>query len=106
MRDGGEWVQTADVADIRARPLKTVYPKGVPILLIAKGSDIYAISNRCPHLGCPLSGGTLTGETIICPCHDWSFDIMTGELTISKEIKLPTYETKVENGRLFVKLED
>jgi len=100
------WVKVAEAADILSRPLKTVYPRGVPVLIIVKGNEVFALSNRCPHLGCPLSTGTLKDETVICPCHDWSFDIRTGELTISKEIKLRTYETKFEDDGLYVKLEE
>ncbi|MFA5312697.1 MAG: Rieske (2Fe-2S) protein [Methanomassiliicoccales archaeon] len=106
MLDEKGWIFAADVTDVGARPLKAVFPKGVPIMLIPRGERVFALSNRCPHMGCPLTGGTLKGDTIVCPCHDWSFDIRTGELAMSREVKLTSYETKVEDGRIFVKLED
>ncbi len=40
----------------------------------------YAITDRCPHLGCSLSKGTLEGTTVTCPCHGSQFDIRDGGL--------------------------
>ena len=52
--------------------------KGVLIALV--GGRFYAIGDRCPHLGCSLSKGTLEGTTITCPCHGSTFDITNGKL--------------------------
>ncbi|MCU0651253.1 MAG: Rieske (2Fe-2S) protein [Candidatus Omnitrophica bacterium] len=77
----------------------------MPILLIRKkGPEIYAISNKCPHMGCPLRTGLLEGYILTCPCHDWRFDIRTGEFLDAKEITIPVYQVKTDNGRIFVKV--
>ncbi|MFA5313207.1 MAG: Rieske (2Fe-2S) protein [Methanomassiliicoccales archaeon] len=106
MLDERGWTFAANVSDVAARPFKAAYPKGVPIVLIVRGEFVFALSNRCPHMGCPLSGGSLVGDTLVCPCHDWSFDIRTGELTMTKEVKLAKFEARVDDGKIFVKLED
>ena len=82
----------------------TVFPKGVSILLIKKAKKIYAVSNKCAHMACALSGGTLEGYTLKCPCHDWKFDIRTGEFLSAKEIKIPTYQLKVSDGKIYLKI--
>lgn len=84
--------------------LNLVFPKGIGVLLIKKEGKIYAISNKCAHMACPLSGGVLEGYIIKCPCHDWRFDIRTGELLEVKELKIPTYQMKFEDGKIFVKI--
>jgi 3-phenylpropionate/trans-cinnamate dioxygenase ferredoxin subunit len=54
---------------------------------------------------CPLSKGDLEGYVIKCPCHDWRFDIRSGEFLDAKEITVHAYETKVDDGKVYVNLE-
>ena len=58
--------------------MKPVRIKGKPILLVGVAGEVYGVSNRCPHEGCELQGGILTGYTVMCPCHGWKFDVETG----------------------------
>jgi nitrite reductase/ring-hydroxylating ferredoxin subunit len=51
--------------------MKLVLVEGTPVLLIKQFGQIFAIDNRCPHMGCGLSNGTLDGLVIVCPCHEW-----------------------------------
>jgi len=40
--------------------------------------ELYAFDDFCTHQRCSLSGGTLEGTTVVCPCHMGAFDITTG----------------------------
>lgn len=80
------------------------FPFGVPVLLVKHSGNIYAVSNKCAHMGCTLSRGSLWGSTVRCPCHEWSFDLRTGKNVTAGEIMIPVYETKVENDKIFVKI--
>jgi 3-phenylpropionate/trans-cinnamate dioxygenase ferredoxin subunit len=80
------------------------YPKGVNILLARVGGDVYAISGMCLHMACPLFRGKLEGYIITCPCHDWRFDIRTGQFLDAPELSLEIYSTKSEDGKLFIDL--
>ena len=75
---------------------------GEPIIIIKVEYELFALHNQCPHLGCTLHKGELEGYFIKCPCHDWIFDIRTGEFTAATEIKLPMYQTKIEEGMVFI----
>lgn len=79
--------------------------EGNKVLLLRKEGVFFAISNKCPHMECPLSKGTLEDYVIKCGCHDWKFDIRNGEFLDAIEIKVPVYETKVMDGSVFVNLE-
>ncbi|MFA6383992.1 MAG: Rieske (2Fe-2S) protein, partial [Candidatus Omnitrophota bacterium] len=80
-------------------------PRGLPVLLIRKTKhEIYAVSNKCPHMACPLRSGLLEGYILTCPCHDWRFDIRTGAFLDSKEIMLPVYQVKIEDGMILIKI--
>ncbi len=52
---------------------------GRPIALYQFEGSLYAVDNRCPHRGGPLADGPVSGATITCPLHSWSFDMRTGE---------------------------
>src|SRR5436190_17835346 len=100
------WVPTLDETALQEQTINVVFPKGVSIILIKKDGQIYAIRNRCAHMACTLAGGRLDGYTLQCPCHEWKFDITTGEFVDAREITVPTYECKSQDGKILVKLEE
>ncbi|MEE9459536.1 MAG: Rieske (2Fe-2S) protein [Candidatus Bathyarchaeia archaeon] len=99
-----QWFSTMEEDTLEENSMNAVFPKGIPVLIVKKNSKIYAVSNKCPHLGCPLSAGTLEGHTIKCLCHDWKFDITSGEFLSSREIKIPIYQYKIQEGKIFIKI--
>jgi nitrite reductase/ring-hydroxylating ferredoxin subunit len=100
-----EFVPVLEEKNLQEGVMKLVTAQGTPILLIKTRGEIYAIDNRCPHMGCGFSGGSLVGDVIICPCHDWRFNLKTGEYEEIKEMVLTKFEWKVESGKIWVKLE-
>jgi len=68
---------------------------------------LYAFDDLCPCAGegCPLSGGLLTGTTIMCQCHGSRFDITTGRpLTLPAYEPVDTFPVRVEDGWVRVEL--
>jgi len=100
------FVPVLEENELQEGSMKLVKVEGSPVLLIKQFGQIYAIDNRCPHMGCMFSGGTLDGSVIVCPCHDWRFDLKTGEYEEDPEMKLVSYECKVESGKIWVRLEE
>lgn len=98
------WVFAIEENNVQENSVNMVFPKGLPVLLIKKDGQIYAMSNKCAHMACPLAGGKLEGYTMECPCHDWKYDIRTGEFLNAKEIKIPVYDFKVSEGKIFIKI--
>jgi|SRR5579863_5572775 len=103
--DPSRWVFAIEEHNVPEDRATLVFPKGVPVLLIKSGGRFYAVSNRCAHMACSLAAGTLENETIQCPCHDWRFDIRTGEFLDAREIKIPTYPYRLLDGKIFVSVE-
>jgi 3-phenylpropionate/trans-cinnamate dioxygenase ferredoxin subunit len=99
------WVRTIKADALREGGLSPVFPKGLPVLL-ARGAagEISAFANKCPHMGCPLTGGRLDGDILQCRCHDWRFDVRTGAFLDAPEICLPRYECRVTDGDIYIKL--
>jgi nitrite reductase/ring-hydroxylating ferredoxin subunit len=56
------------------------------VLLVQDGDSVYAVSNKCSHLGLPLVGktsffqGTVASGCVVCPAHGTAFDLATGEV--------------------------
>jgi 3-phenylpropionate/trans-cinnamate dioxygenase ferredoxin subunit len=91
--------------DVVEGKMKLVSVDGVPVLFIKQNGKLYVIDNRCPHMGCGFFGGTLDGSLVVCPCHNWSFDLRTGEYQDDPSMKLTQYEWKVESGKIWVKID-
>ena len=100
------WVPAVDASHLQEGTINLVSPKGVSIILIKRGGRIYALRNRCAHMSCTLAGGRLDGDTLQCPCHEWKFDITTGEFIDAPEIKVQTYVCKSQDGQIQVQMEE
>jgi len=98
------WTQVLDDAALPEGRMAPVYPLGVNVVLARVAGVVYAVSGTCAHMACPLFMGRLEGSTIVCPCHDWRFDIRTGRFLNAPELGLTVYPTKLEAGKLFVHL--
>jgi 3-phenylpropionate/trans-cinnamate dioxygenase ferredoxin subunit len=101
-----DFVPSINENEINDGAMKLVNVVGRAILLVRVGSQVFGVSNRCPHLGCSLSNGTLKEYTVTCPCHGWSFDVRNGQYLKSKEVTLLTYECKIQDGKVQVKIMD
>ncbi len=85
---------------------KVVRRDGKQVLLIASGGRIFAIANRCPHEGYPLSEGSLGPDCVLtCNWHNWKFDLETGEALVGRD-PVRTYPAQIRGGEIFVDLAD
>ncbi|MCW4017095.1 MAG: Rieske (2Fe-2S) protein [Candidatus Bathyarchaeota archaeon] len=100
------FVPVLDENELNEGSMKLVNIEGTPVLLVKVLGEIFAIDNRCPHMGCGFSGGSLDGDVIICPCHDWRFNLKTGEYEEMPDMTLVKYEWKIKAGKICVKVED
>ena len=100
-----EWVKVADAADVPPLAARVVRTKNGEIALFHAGDgNFYAIDNTCPHKGGPLSEGIVHDCRVTCPLHNWVLNLKTGEAQAPDEGKVATYEVKVEDGVVYLKL--
>jgi 3-phenylpropionate/trans-cinnamate dioxygenase ferredoxin subunit len=100
-----ELLESAELERLQDGRLSPAWPKGLPVLLIKKGGTVFALENRCAHMGCPLAAGTLDGYTLRCPCHDWRFDVRDGAFLDAPALRLKTYPVTIQNGKVFIEAE-
>src|SRR5580698_6050360 len=86
--------------------MKLVRRNGKQILLIARDGAVFAIANRCPHEGYPLSEGTLgPGCVLTCNWHNWKFNLKNGAALVGRD-PVRTYSIVERNGEIHVDLSD
>ncbi|MFQ5399906.1 MAG: non-heme iron oxygenase ferredoxin subunit [Anaerolineae bacterium] len=66
--------------------------------------EFYCIADLCTHDDGPLEEGTLEGYDVECPRHGARFDVRTGAaLCLPAVTPVPSYEVKVQDGRIYVR---
>lgn len=86
-----------------AKPTRAEH-NGLPILLVKRGQQIFAIAGTCSHLGGPLAEGKLDGNTIQCPWHGSQFSLVDGSVVNGPAVHpQPCLEARVRDGNIEVR---
>ena len=99
-----EWLAVAEVADVRPGTVRQVHAGAATIALVCSTAGIHALDNACPHEGGPLGEGSVEGTTVRCPLHGWAFNTKTGRCLTEKGRQQRTFETKVAQGKVWVRV--
>ncbi|MDA8200391.1 MAG: Rieske (2Fe-2S) protein [Thermaerobacter sp.] len=74
-----------------------------PIMLWRTGDIVHAMDSRCPHMGYPLTKGTVEAGILRCHWHHWRFDLASGGCFTAGGDDVPTYDVAIdEAGRISV----
>jgi nitrite reductase/ring-hydroxylating ferredoxin subunit len=71
-------VRAASLAELRASGRLVVHVDRHTICLLTDGDEVYAVDNRCPHMGFPLHRGTVCDGILTCHWHHARFELSTG----------------------------
>lgn len=100
-----EWVKLCARAELPVEGKAKEFAAGGKTLCVAvRGGRPMALDNVCPHRGGPLADGTIEGGKIVCPWHQWEFDLATGAATHTRERKATVYAVRVEGDEVLVEL--
>lgn len=81
--------------------MKVVDVEGQTLALVNLEGKYFAFVDRCPHMGCPLSTGTLEGAVVTCICHHSKFDVTNGAVVQGPARQpIDSYPLAVVNGHL------
>lgn len=100
-----KYIKVAKVNEMPPGTAREFHANGTVIALFNVDGKLYATDNTCLHRGGPLGQGPLEGEIVTCPWHGWQYNVCTGEAVFNKEIKVDTYEVKVEGDDIVVRIE-
>jgi nitrite reductase (NADH) small subunit len=100
------WLTIGSTEDIPKRGARCVVtPLGRIGVFRAADDRIFAIEDRCPHKGGPLTQGIVHGSSVTCPLHNWVISLETGKAQGADEGAVKTIAVRVEDGRISIALD-
>jgi nitrite reductase (NADH) small subunit len=99
-----EWTVICRVDDIPVLGSRRVArPRGVDVAVFRNAEDqVFALLDRCPHKGGPLSQGIVFGTSVACPLHNWTIGLADGCAQGADEGCTPKFACKVEAGKVML----
>lgn len=99
------WVEIGPLEAIPSRGARVVKNPAGDIAVFRAGDDhVFALRDRCPHKGGPLSQGIVHGHRVSCPLHNWNISLHDGHAVAPDEGCTAAFPVKVENGIVFLSL--
>ena len=99
------WIRICAIDDIPQLGARVVRRTGEPNVAVFRTADkLFALTDRCPHRGGPLSQGIVFGERVACPLHNTCVDLDSGCAVAPDKGQVQTYGVRVEDGAVYVDL--
>ena len=102
--DHTHYVFAASLVDVKAAGCFAVQVEGHTIVLFAHGDRVYAVNNRCPHMGFPLDRGTVKDGILTCHWHHARFDLASGGTFDLWADDVQAYPVQIRDGEVWVNL--
>lgn len=100
------WIDVGSIDEIPRRGARVIETDRGSIALFRTSDDcVFAIDDRCPHLGGPLSQGIVHGARVTCPLHAWTIELDSGRASAPDVGCTMTYGVKVVAGIVYLALE-
>lgn len=98
------WEAICNITDIPVLGSRRVArPQGMDVAIFRNGQDqIFALLDRCPHKGGPLSQGIVFGSSVACPLHNWTIGLSDGCAQAPDEGCTPRFQVHVADGTVYL----
>ncbi|WP_436903193.1 Rieske (2Fe-2S) protein [Halovenus halobia] len=96
------YTHVTDVAALQDEGREVVSADGQSVVLFYHEGSVYAVDNRCPHMGFPLSKGTVEEGVLTCHWHHARFELACGDTFDIWADDVQTYPTKVRDGKVLL----
>ena len=100
-----EWKYAISLSDIPEIGIAECVIDGRIVALFTVNNTIQAVDGICPHQGGSLAKGSLHGCVIRCPLHVWEYDIHTGQHQSIPAVCIETFETRIVNECVEVRIQ-
>ena len=101
----GNWTKIVALEEIPKLGSRVVHSaKGDIAVFRTEDDKVFALLDKCPHKGGPLSQGIVYGEKVACPLHSWKISLVDGNAEEPDEGHTACFAVKVENGTVFLEL--
>lgn len=100
-----EWIRIGTVEDIPPLGARVVQSVHGDIAVFRNAeNEVFALLDRCPHKGGPLSQGIVFGRHVACPLHNWSIGLADGEAVAPDVGCAQRFDTQVEGDAVLLKI--
>ena len=96
------WVEVCAAEDVPALEGRRVVVDGFYVAVFNTEEGFMAVGDVCPHMGGPLSDGTIAGTVVSCPLHARKIDLTNGCVTNDDISRVLAFPAKVENGKVLL----
>ena len=94
----------AEIPVLGARVIEAAHASGDNVAIFRTADDrVFALRDRCPHKGGPLSQGIVFGESVACPLHGWNIDLVSGCAHAPDRGCTQRMAVRVDTGTVYVK---
>jgi nitrite reductase (NADH) small subunit len=99
------WLDIGALDEVPRQGARRVASLHGPIAIFRTHDDaVFALDDRCPHKGGPLSQGIVHGHAVTCPLHNWVIDLASGEAVAPDHGCVRRIPVRVEAGRILIGL--
>jgi len=98
-----DFVRAGSLAELKAKGRLVVHGRHSPILVIYHGGRVFALDNRCPHMGFPLDRGSVEDGILTCHWHHARFDLASGCTFDLWADDVPTCPVELCDGEVWIK---
>lgn len=96
------WIRVGTLAEVEKRGVQQVQGAQPAVTVFFHGGEVFAVDNRCPHMGYPLHRGTVKDGVLTCHWHHANYDLCSGCSFSLFADDVPAYDTRVEDGIVYV----
>ena len=99
-----EWKTICRIDDIPVLGARRVArAQGMDVAVFrTEANEVFALLDRCPHKGGPLSQGIVFGSSVACPLHNWTIGLTDGCAQAPDEGCTPRFNVKLEDGTVLL----
>ena len=99
------WIKVCRVEDIPQLGSRVVKSAQGNIAVFRNAEDeVFALADKCPHKGGPLSQGIVFGRKVACPLHNWNIQLEDGCAVQPDEGCTKSYAVRIEDGAVFLQV--
>ena len=98
------FVRAASLAELETAACQTVSLNGHTLALWYVGGQVYAIDNRCPHMGFPLDRGSVKDGILTCHWHHARFDLESGGTFDQWADDVRAFPVEIRDGEVWIDL--
>ena len=101
-----EWLRVCSIDDIPRRGARVVKSTLGDIAVFRNADDeVFALLDKCPHKGGPLSQGIVHGRKVACPLHNWNIQLEDGKAVAPDVGCARTFPVKLEGGDVYLQFD-